>query len=68
MLLSNAQAVFPGFTVFQLMNEVGEALLYQAETIRANEMGFERVESVQTGSSDGFRARWEAATGRRWND
>jgi hypothetical protein len=61
--------VFPSYTPAQLLSDVGEALLYQAETIYAAENDWHRVEeNGKGGTSNGFRERWERATGRSWND
>lgn len=60
-------AVFPGWTVEQWLSDIGEAVLYQAETIKANGMGYDRVTLTKTGVDDDFRKRWEATTGRIWS-
>lgn len=60
-------AVFPGYTIEQLLNDVGECVLYQAETIKANGLGYDRAEFGKTGTDSDFKARWEMTTGRIWN-
>jgi hypothetical protein len=61
-------AVFPQYTIEQLMNDVPETFLYQAENIFATRHGLICVKPGKRGVSDEFKARWEMTTGRKWNE
>lgn len=64
--LSAAAAVFPNLSFEQLLWEVPESFLYQAENIYASRLGLQCVREKQSMSKD-YIDNWEKVTGRRWH-
>lgn len=66
--MAAAAAVFPGMTLDDLLWEVPESFLYQAENIFASRNGWICVKPGKSSVSDEFRRRWELTTGRKWSE
>ena len=67
-LLSAAAAVFPSMTLHELIWEVPESFLYQAENIYASRRGYGLFKRAASSVADQFRATWEKVTGRKWRE
>lgn len=63
--LAAAMAVFPAMTLEELLWDVPETFLFQAENIYAMRLGWS-LTRPSGGATSGFVSDWEKVTGRRW--
>jgi hypothetical protein len=64
--LSAAAAVFPNLSFENLLWDVPESFLYQAENIYAARLGLQ-LTRVKSDISNEFVENWQKVTGRVWN-
>ena len=65
--LSAAAAVFPNLSFENLLWDVPESFLYQAENIYAARLGLQLTRHHSKVSND-FVENWEKVTGKHWQD